>query len=200
MTEVEVFSGVEGTALARADLWRGDGRSVGELLLEADRLARELLLDLGPDDAPGLLRAWGETVQSAADLWRTMPAPGYTMAGRRDAEVLDRLDSYAQRMHRSQLRVGWPGPGPADERLLRISETFSRAGELVARYHRPTSSPELRRPAGADTAAARMRVVHALHVAGHGVLVAVRQHTDAESRRAPVSASGCPLSLRPASS
>lgn len=183
MTAVDGQRTAPAATRGRADSWGQDMRSVGELLRDADRLARDLLLDLGPDDAPGLLRAWGETVQSARDLWRAMPVPGYTRDGRLDADVMDRLDTHAQQMHRSQLRAGWPGPGPDDERLLRIAETFTRACDLVERFHRPVAQPGRRETARADTAAARMRVVHALHVAGHGVLVAVRHHLDAETRR-----------------
>ena len=52
-----------------------DGRSVGELLLDADHTARELLIDAPDLDAAQVLRTWGEVVQTAADLWTVLPAP-----------------------------------------------------------------------------------------------------------------------------
>ena len=52
-----------------------DGRSVGELLLDADHTARELLIDAPDLDAAVVLRTWGEVVETATDLWAALPAP-----------------------------------------------------------------------------------------------------------------------------
>ena len=64
-----------------------DGRSVGELLLDADHTARDLLIDAPDLDAAVVLRTWGEVVQTAADLWavlaRTAGSGGCTGSGRR---------------------------------------------------------------------------------------------------------------------
>ena len=54
---------------------RRDGRSVGELLLDADFTTRQVLMDVTGQDAPAMLRTWGEVVQSAAELWVTLPQP-----------------------------------------------------------------------------------------------------------------------------
>ena len=54
---------------------RQDERSVGELLLDADFTSRQILMDFNGDDAPAMLRTWGEVVQSAAELWATLPQP-----------------------------------------------------------------------------------------------------------------------------
>ena len=54
---------------------RRDGRSVGEILLEADHSARELLMDAPDLDAAVVLRTWGEVVQTAAELWAVLPGP-----------------------------------------------------------------------------------------------------------------------------
>lgn len=164
-------------------VWAHDRRSVGELLRDADHLARDLLLDLNGDQAAALLRTWGETVQAAAELWRSLPAPTPTAQGRADAEILTRLQAHAQRMHRRQLAVGWPGDGPADERLLRIAETFTRAATLVDRFHTQPPRPGLLSVVRADVLAARTRVIHTLHVAGHGTGLAVRQPVQDELRR-----------------
>lgn len=156
---------------------------MGELLRDADHLARDLLLDLNGDQAAALLRTWGETVQAAAELWRALPAPTLTTQGRADAEIVTRLQGHAQRLHRRQLTVGWPGDGPPDERLLRIAETFTRAVALIDRHHVRPSKSELLPFVRADVAAARTRVIHTLHVASHGTGLAVRQHVQDELRR-----------------
>src|SRR5450759_5207197 len=54
---------------------RQDQRSVGELLLDADFTTRHVLMDVTGQDAPAMLRTWGEVVQSAAELWATLPPP-----------------------------------------------------------------------------------------------------------------------------
>lgn len=167
----------------RRVVWAHDRRSVGELLRDADHLARDMLVDVNGDQAGALLRTWGETVQAASEMWQSLPAPGFSVAGLRDAEVMARLQTHAQRMHRAHLGVGWPGDGPSDERLLRIAETFTRAAALIDRRHRQVTPPERRPAVRADVAAARARVVHTLHVASHGVLLSVRKHVDDERHR-----------------
>ena len=108
------------------------GRSVGELLLEADTASRGLMFDASGDDAPAMLRAWGEVVQSASDLWHALPAlPGDQTGG---GQVMDQLVALSRGMHRTQLRRGWPGEGPPDDRLVHVAATFSAAGDLVARH------------------------------------------------------------------
>ena len=56
---------------------RQDERSVGELLLDADFTTRQLLMDVTGNDAPAMLRTWGEVVQSASELWATLPQPPF---------------------------------------------------------------------------------------------------------------------------
>lgn len=149
-----------------------DERSVGKLLHEADRTGRQLLFDATGHDAAALLRTWGEVVDAAADLWRAFPQS--PLADDPGLSVVDRLQELATRLHRVQLGWGWPGEGAADERLLRMAETFTRAAELVHRYGnetRPTSGA-----AWADLAAARMLTMHGLYVTSHAIGVAVREH------------------------
>ena len=89
---------------------------------------------------------------------------------------MQRLDSMSQAMHRTQLRQGWPGDGPADERLLHVAETFTRATDLIdrrGRHIRPVD-PAVR----ADLDAARMRIMHTLYLGAHGVAVATQQHVE----------------------
>lgn len=149
-----------------------DQRTIGELLLDADFQARQLLLDVVGDDASAMLRTWGEVVQAAGDLWASLPTstPGRPV----DDPSMRRLETMSQGQHRTQLKQGWPGEGPADERLLSIADNFQRATELAAgpgRQARPTSEP-----ARADLNAARMRVMHTLYVSAHAVGMAIHQH------------------------
>jgi hypothetical protein len=51
-----------------------DRRTVGELLTDSDALARETLLDPSLDQAPAMVRSWGELVGSAAKLWAVLPS------------------------------------------------------------------------------------------------------------------------------
>lgn len=149
------------------------GRSVGELLLSADTDTRLLMFDVSGDDAPAMLRTWGEVVQSAAELWHALPVlPRGDKAG---GQLMAQLEAIAQGMHRSQLRQGWPGDGAPDQRLMGIAESFGAARDLVAAHANPyggTRSLEHMR----DLQAARTRVMHALYVGGHAVGLAVRDH------------------------
>src|SRR5665647_2141148 len=161
---------------------RQDQRSVGELLLDADFTTRQLLMDVTGQDAPAMLRTWGEVVQSASELWATLPQPFRGTTSPIDGVTIARLESMSQLMHRDQVRRGWPGDGPGDERLLHVAETLTRATDPAVR---------------ADLDAARMRIMHTLYVGAHSVGVAAGQHvadvemattrgkSDRESRAVP---------------
>ena len=151
-----------------------DERSVGELLLDADFTTRQVLMDVTGEDAQAMLRTWGEVVQSASELWATLPQPTQGTRSPIDGATMARLESMSKGMHRTQVRRGWPGDGPADERLLHVAETFTRAADLISRrggHIRPTD-PAVR----ADLDAARMRIMHTLYLGAHGVGVAAGQH------------------------
>jgi hypothetical protein len=174
---------------------RQDERSVGELLLDADFTTRQILMDVTGDDAPAMLRTWGELVQSASELWATLPQPFRGTTSPIDGATMQRLESMSQAMHRDQVRRGWPGDGLSDERLLRVAETFTRAADLIGRRggHIGPTDPAVR----ADLDAARMRIMHTLYVGAHSVSVAAQQHvgdvelaatrgkSDRESRAVP---------------
>ncbi|MEJ7742297.1 MAG: hypothetical protein WKF73_06980 [Nocardioidaceae bacterium] len=54
-----------------------DVRSVGELLLDADWITRDILMDVAGEHAPAMLRTWGEAVEAAAQFVVNHPAaPG----------------------------------------------------------------------------------------------------------------------------
>src|SRR5665647_1945002 len=149
---------------------RQDQRSVGELLLDADFTTRQLLMDVTGQDAPAMLRTWGEVVQSASELWATLPQPFRGTTSPIDGVTIARLESMSQLMHRDQVRRGWPG----DERLLHVAETLTRAADLIDRRggHIGPTDPAVR----ADLDAARMRIMHTLYVGAHSVSVAAQQH------------------------
>lgn len=148
-----------------------DGRSIGELLLDADYQARQLLMDVTGDDAAAMLRTWGEVVEAAADLWRALPAPTDAPV---DGVTVTRLEHIARTQHRAQLRRNWPGEGPSDERLLGIAETLQRATDLALGPGKDVQPRD--KAARADLNAARMRLMHTLYVGTHAVGVAVHHH------------------------
>ena len=154
-----------------------DARSVGELLLEADCLSRQILFDVRAEHAAPMLRTWGEVVESAAEVWSVLPCPGMDPDGVGQVSARDpmtRLAALSAALHHTNTLKGWPGDGPADERLLRISATLTRAMDLIGSY-----PDRIRQDSAADVgdvAAARMRLMHTLYVGSHGVGLALREH------------------------
>ena len=52
---------------------RKDTRTVGEMLHDADHLARHLLMDVTGEDAGPLLRSWPTLVDAGSRLWEALP-------------------------------------------------------------------------------------------------------------------------------
>lgn len=156
-----------------------DQRSVGELLLQADHTARDILMEVHDLDAATMLRTWGEVVQAAGELWRALPTTAPPQPGTED-RLPDLEDLAMQRLqamtdsHHRRHRTGWPGQGGADERHLEIASSFARADDLVTRHRTP--QPPLTAAERADLNAARTRILHTLYVGSHGVNVAVGRH------------------------
>jgi hypothetical protein len=146
-------------------------RTVGELLADSDALARDTLLDVSPNTGPAMARAWGQVVQSAAQLWAVLPPASLAPASGPDLMV--RLRVLGEGLGRSTAGQ-WPGPGPQDQRLLEIAHNLSHTRELIERYGRdvqPTGGE-----ARTDIAAARARVMHTLYVGAHGTAIALRDY------------------------
>lgn len=165
-----------------------DRRSVGELLLEADHTARAILMDVQDMDVAPMLRAWGEVVQAASELWQALPTttPAQPGTEQRIPDVADltmqRLQAMTDSQHRRH-RAGWPGEGPPDERHLQIAASFALADDLIARHRTP--QPPLSAPELADLNAARTRIMHTLYIGAHGVNVAIgRYRRDLEAKLA----------------
>jgi hypothetical protein len=154
-----------------------DKRSVGELLLESDHIARAILMDVDEMDAAMMVRTWGEVVQAAGELWQALPpvTPPQPLTGEHLPDSADlaiqQLAATSEAMHRTGRGRAWPGDGPADECLLRIAESFTRAADLISRHTTP--SPPLSEPERRDLRAARTRIMHTLYIGSHGVAVAV---------------------------
>ena len=102
-----------------------DQRTVAELLIDSDALARETLLDLSPDQAPAMVRSWGELVGSAAELWAVLPSGLITPSG---LDSMERLRGVGEAIGRSVTAGHWPGQGPADERLIQSPTTCPAPG------------------------------------------------------------------------
>lgn len=49
-----------------------DTRTVGEMLHDADHLARHLLMDVTGDDAGPLLRSWPALIGAGSQLWQAL--------------------------------------------------------------------------------------------------------------------------------
>lgn len=146
---------------------QNDERTVGDLLLDADISARELLWDAPPDSAKAKARLWGEVIEAAADLWSSFP-------DRTGNPSMERIHKLTLGMHRTQQRTGWPGVGEGDPHLERVVENLSRATEMISSRRHPTAP--LSELGHLDSEAARTRIMHVVYVAAHGVGQALWQY------------------------
>jgi hypothetical protein len=155
---------------------RRDQRSVGEVLLDADHTARDLLPDVGDLDAAAMLRTWPEVVQTATTLWSLLPVAAQVPAtGPHSApDPMARVAAMTAALHRGNRTRRWPGPGPTDPRLQSIADSFARAAELIDRHHAP--GPARNAAVHAD-ATPPARIIHTLYITSHGMRLAVLAHT-----------------------
>lgn len=144
-----------------------DGRSVGDLLLEADLTVRELLWDAPPETAKAKARSWGEVVEAAAGLWSSFP-------DRTGNPSMERIHKLAISLARAEQRTGWPGAGEGDPHLDRVVDNLARATELISARRHPTAP--LSEPGHLDSEAARTRIMHVVYVASHSVGQALWQY------------------------
>lgn len=147
-----------------------DQRSVGELLLDAEQRARELLHEAPDRDGLAMANTWGEVVQTAAELWNRLPpdaAPVPGLGPARKWDVMDQLQQSATSLH-VRTRAG---SAEFDETLVAISQNYSRAAELVGKYpHRGPLSAGQRE----DARSSRTRIMHTLYITSHSVTVALQ--------------------------
>lgn len=153
-----------------------DQRSVGELLLDAEQRARDLLHEAPERDGLAMANTWGEVVETAAELWNRLPSEAVPVPGQsptRKWDVMDQLQQSAKSLH-ARTRVG---SAEFDDVLVTMAENYSRAAELVTKY--PLQSP-LSVGQREDARAARTRIMHTLYITSHSVAVALQSNVRAE--------------------
>lgn len=145
-----------------------DIRSVGELLVDNDLIARRLLRDADEVDPRAVTRTWGEMVDSATDLWAVLPTPGRGDETPHQATI-EQVDVMNRQMVRRSWTAGWPGGGGEDPQLAEMTANFDRATDLVRRFHGRPEGTSLAAPVAADAEASRLRIMHSLYLASHAV-------------------------------
>ena len=163
-----------------------DQRSVGELLHEADRQARTMLMDVTGDDAARLLHAWATLVSAAGNLWQALPRPPGLAA--ESAIPIDRVAEISDSLSRRLTTNSWPPPTAPDPRMSDMAHTLDRATSLVERF---AGENVLGVSGVKDLQAARARIMHTLYVAAHAVTVSLVQygrarHDQAAATRRPL--------------
>lgn len=145
-----------------------DSRSVGELLVDNDLVARRLLMDADMADPRALIRSWGEVVESAVDLWSSLPPRNL---GREDPRqgTIDQLSLATRQTVRRSWGTLWPGPGGGDPHLTEMASNFDRAADLIQRLHERPKGTRMRDAAVADVEASRLRVMHSLYLVSHAM-------------------------------
>lgn len=145
-----------------------DLRSVGELLLDADHQARQLLLDTGGERTGPLATTWPEMIEAATSLWAAVPSLSPGSAAPDAMARIERLTQTHPPFSTSHT------PPPRDPQLGAITDTFTRAADLVATH----ATPPVTEAARADIRAAQMRIMHTVHLATHAVIVALHEDID----------------------
>ncbi|WP_131104484.1 hypothetical protein [Ornithinimicrobium sufpigmenti] len=149
--------------------------STGELMDRADLLARALLYDAPERDGRAMVRAWGEVVEGAADLWNRLPRrsdlPGT------GTDIITQLERSARTLHRAAGQAN-----QVDTTLIHIGNLFTRAAGLIDSADRLARSPGTRWTARQtqDAFAARINIMHTLYVSAHAITVSLAATAHAE--------------------
>ncbi|GAB3994427.1 hypothetical protein [Nocardioides marmoraquaticus] len=190
-----------------------DGRSVGELLRDADHLARTLLLDLDADHAAALVRSWPTLVDAAATAWHAVGAvatgPDTTMAAAADqpppiddTDPMSRLQAVTDGIAGTLATARWPTPGQGSHVVDEISGHLHRVAQLLERHGAdlPVRRPDVR----ADIAAAQMRLMHTVYLAAHATTSSLQMYgrrlhdNPSEDRKPlPLASAGLPYAVGP---
>ena len=131
--------------------------------------------------APSLLLAWHQVVDSAADLWSALPpttAPAQLL--------MERLTGLSTSLHDSMQRAPWPTPAQTDEQMHALTETFTQAADLLRAGRGQLSH--------ADADQVRAAVAATMQLGAHAVRI-VANHYVAEA--ATLTNSGRPPSPTP---
>lgn len=141
--------------------------TVRELLLDAERQARAMLLDVDHTDAPGLVRSWPAAVAAAAELWG--PSGG-ARSGGVEGQLLDRVAEVAVSLETDLATARWPGNGTRDDRMRAIATNLTQARELIE-----GNAGEAHLFSQQNSDAVRTQAAHTLYMATHAVGVALRR-------------------------
>jgi hypothetical protein len=160
-----------------------DRRSIGELLADSDLLARETLLEMSANRAPGMVREWPQLIKSAAELWAILP-PEPTVSASGDPMAI--LAAMGSALRHSLAAGHWPGQGPTDKSWQQIGANFTQARRLL--QGQPVASEAISTPNQTGSTAANTQVLHALYVAAHATAVALTGYERDLQRRLEVSA------------
>jgi hypothetical protein len=132
------------------------------------------------DQAPSLLLAWHQVVDSAADLWSALPpttAPAQLL--------MERLTGLSGSLHDSMQRAPWPIPAQTDEKMHALAETFTQAAGLIHAGRGQLSHADADQVRAA-VAATMLLGAHAVRiVANHYVAEAATLARNARRRRHP---------------
>lgn len=172
-----------------------DRRSVGELLVANDLIARSVLMDTQELSAREIIRSWPGLTAAADRFWSSLPTTGVDSGTRHDTDLIRQaLDT----VQPSDVNYGWPGPGPQDMRLTDMTGNFHRGAELLRRFER-VEGRQLAVAVVADLDAAETRALHCLYLAAHGVSVALRREqevlADPKAQRTSPDRRGIPASV-----
>jgi hypothetical protein len=145
-----------------------DQRSVGELLFDTDRQARELLMDVSDEDAASLLCAWPLLASAATHLWRALPRSLGPTAD--ESTPVERVERISVNLSRRLTTSSWPPATVPDARMAEMAHALDRAAWLVERF---SDQHQLTGSARTDLHAARARIMHTLYVSAHAVTVSL---------------------------
>jgi hypothetical protein len=145
-----------------------EGRTVAELLDDSHGLAREALLDMSADRAPGMVRGWPQLMQSAAELSEVLPADPTASA---NADPIAVLAAMGRAVGRGLAAGHWPGRGPRDEAWEQIASNFMQARRLLQEQPVAPEAESTNGQIGRTTA--NTQILQALYVAAHATAVAL---------------------------
>jgi len=145
-------------ATSRGSAGKGavDERTVGDLLLDADLTARELLWTRDAVLAKGRAIGLEKVVDAAAQLWSAIPDRGGDV-------VMTRVHALVRRRPHDD-RGFWLSDSE-DPAMTQVRDNLGRAARMVAARRHPTAA--LSEPGHLDSEAARTRIMHTLYVAAH---------------------------------
>lgn len=109
-----------------------DKRSIGELLVANDLLAREVLMDTDQLHARDVIRAWPALRDAAEAFWSALPNPDAHPGPRPDEHLI----RHTLDLNGLRSKGLWPNAGRSDTRLIAMAGNFEQAARLLHRFYR----------------------------------------------------------------